>query len=50
MAGTGARARPSVVFGVLLKELHDALEDYDDDLPVLAGALTDIAAALQVSD
>jgi hypothetical protein len=41
---------PAHVFGVMLKELHDALDDYDADLPVLVGPLTDMAAALKVSD
>jgi Phosphotransferase enzyme family len=38
------------VYGVLLKELHDALEGYDAELPVLVGPLTDIATALRTSD
>ena len=37
-------------FGHLLKELHDALETYDGQLPPLVGPLTDIASAVQISD
>lgn len=40
---------PPQVFGPMLKGLHDALRDYDADLPVLVGPLTDIATALEVS-
>jgi hypothetical protein len=38
------------VFGGMLKGLHDALSNYEVDLPVLVGPLTDIGAALRVSD
>ena len=41
---------PADVYGRLLKDLHDVLDDYDADLPVLVGPLTDIAAALAASD
>lgn len=41
---------PEVVFGRLLKDLHDALMHYDADLPVLVGPLTDVASALAASD
>lgn len=41
---------PAVAFGPLLKELHDALDGYHAELPVLVGPLTDIAAAMRVSD
>ena len=41
---------PPRVFGPMLKDLHDALADYDADLPALVGPLTDIAAALEASD
>ena len=41
---------PPQVFGPMLKDLHDALADYDADLPVLVGPLTDIASALKASD
>jgi streptomycin 6-kinase len=44
------QAVPPEVFGGMLKDLHDALSDYEVDLPVLVGPLTDIAAALRVSD
>ncbi|HUR50842.1 MAG TPA: aminoglycoside phosphotransferase family protein [Mycobacteriales bacterium] len=37
-------------FGLLLKQLHDALDGYDGELPVLVGPLTDIATAMRVSD
>lgn len=40
----------AVVYGKLLKDLHSALDDYDADLPVLVGPLTDIAAGLRISD
>jgi hypothetical protein len=38
------------LFGPMLKDLHDALTEYAADLPVLVGPLTDIAAALDVSN
>jgi hypothetical protein len=38
------------VFGGMLKGLHDALSDYEAELPVLVGPLTDIAAALRASE
>jgi Ser/Thr protein kinase RdoA (MazF antagonist) len=38
------------VFGRLLSDLHDVLDDYDVELPVLVGPLTDIASALRASD
>lgn len=38
------------VYGGLLKHLHDVLDDYDADLPLLIGPLTDIASGLQASD
>jgi hypothetical protein len=41
---------PPIVFGRLLHELHDALEGYEADLPVLVGPLTDIATAIRLSD
>jgi hypothetical protein len=41
---------PPMVFGRLLHELHDALQGYDADLPVLVGPLTDIATAIRLSD
>jgi hypothetical protein len=37
-------------FGRILKELHDTLHEYDADLPVLVGPLTDIESALRLSD
>lgn len=37
-------------YGRLLKDLHDAMQDYQADLPLLVGPLTDIAAAQQQSD
>ena len=37
-------------YGALLKALHDALDGYLDELPVLVGPLTDIAAAMRLSD
>lgn len=37
-------------FGRLLKDLHDVLDAYEAELPVLVGPLTDIATALRVSD
>lgn len=36
-------------FGAMLGPLHDALASYPDDLPALAGPLTDIATALDMS-
>jgi thiamine kinase-like enzyme len=36
-------------FGAMLGPLHDALASYSDDLPALAGPLTDIATALDMS-
>ena len=41
---------PPDLYGRLLKDLHDALLDYDAELPILVGPLTDIATALQLSD
>ena len=41
---------PAETFGHLLKDLHDALDEYDRPLPPLVGPLTDIAAAVQSSD
>lgn len=41
---------PAEVYGPLLKDLHDALDGYDAELPVLVGPLTDIAAAVRASD
>lgn len=38
------------VYGRLLRNLHDALREYDADLPVLVGPLTDISSALRLSD
>ena len=38
------------VFGMLLHELHDALDGYQAELPVLVGPLTDIASAMRLSD
>jgi hypothetical protein len=46
----GAERVATAVLGPLLKELHDALGGYEAALPVLVGALTDIAGALLVSD
>lgn len=40
---------PADVYGPLLKGLHDLLDHYDADLPVLVGPLTDIATALRTS-
>ncbi len=37
-------------FAGLLFRLHEHLNDYDAELPVLVGPLTDIASALRVSD
>jgi thiamine kinase-like enzyme len=41
---------PPKLFGRMLKDLHDVLSTYEDDLPVLVGPLTDVAAAMEVSD
>jgi hypothetical protein len=41
---------PPAAYGRLLKDLHDALQSYDAELPVLVGPLTDIATALEMSD
>ena len=44
-----ARQVPPARFGAMLGALHDALDGYPDELPVLVGPLSDIAAALAVS-
>jgi hypothetical protein len=37
-------------FAALLFDLHEHLDDYDGELPVLVGPLTDVEAALRLSD
>jgi hypothetical protein len=44
-----APVSPSVL-GRLLRDLHDGLDGYRGDLPVLVGPLTDIATAMRLSD
>lgn len=41
---------PPSIFGPMLNDLHEVLAEFDADLPVLVGPLTDIASALDVSD
>lgn len=40
----------AATYAELLMDLHDALDDYEADLSVLVGPLTDVAAALRTSD
>lgn len=44
------RALSPTSYGRLLGGLHDSLRDYQADLPVLVGPLTDIKAAMRLSD
>lgn len=46
----GSEAPSPWTYGRLLKNLHDALREYQADLPVLAGPLADIESAMRLSD
>src|SRR4051812_8276435 len=43
------RPVPAGIYGRMLKELHDAMDGYVGDLPVLVGPLTDVTSALQAN-